>query len=59
MIIGINESKRLTKRISCKFKCKFFGRNHDSNQKWNNNKCQCECKIKKKRLNWESCYMYL
>ena len=33
MIKGINESKTLTKNISC-----------DCNQWWNSNKCRCECK---------------
>ena len=28
----------------CECKCKFDGRKCDSNQKWNNDKCQCECK---------------
>ena len=32
MIIGINESKTLTKHISCKFKCKFDGRKCNSDQ---------------------------
>ena len=27
----------------CKCKCKFDGRKCVSNQKWNNDKCQCEC----------------
>ena len=44
MIKGINESKTLTKHISCKYKCKFDGRKRNPNQKWNNNKCWCECK---------------
>ena len=44
MITGINESKTLTKHISCECKCKFDGRKCNSNQWWNNNKCQCECK---------------
>ena len=39
MITGINESKILTKHLSCKFKCKFDGRKCNSNQKWNNDKC--------------------
>ena len=42
MIIGINESKTLTKCISRK--CKFDGRKCDSNQKWNNNKYRSERK---------------
>ena len=28
----------------CECKCKFDGRKCVSNQKWNNDKCQCECK---------------
>ena len=44
MIAGINESKSLTKHISCKSKCKLYGRKCNSIQKWNNNKCQCDCK---------------
>ena len=39
MITGKNESKALTKDISCKCKCTFNGRNCNSNQKWNNDKC--------------------
>ena len=34
----------LTKYTPCKFKCKFYGRKCRSNQKWNDNKCRCECK---------------
>ena len=41
MITGINESKTLTKYISCKCKCNFDGRKCNSDQSWNNNKCQC------------------
>ena len=33
MITGINESKILTKHISCECKCKFDGRNSNSSQK--------------------------
>ena len=38
-ITGINESKTLTKHISCKCKCKLDQRKCNSNQWWNNNKC--------------------
>ena len=38
MIREINESKALTKRISCECKCKFNGRKC-SNKKGNNDKC--------------------
>ena len=44
MIIGINESKTLTKHISRECKCKFDETKCKSNQWWNNNKCRCECK---------------
>ena len=44
MITGINESKTLTKHISCECKCKFDGRKCNSYQLWNNDKCRCECK---------------
>ena len=43
-ITGINGSKTLTKHISCQCKCKFDGRKHNSDQWWNNDKCQSECK---------------
>ena len=43
MIAGINESKTLPKHISCECKCKFDGRKCSTNQKWNNDKCWCEC----------------
>ena len=46
IITGINESKILTKDVSCECKCKFDGRKCNLNQKWNNDKCQCECKKK-------------
>ena len=38
MITGINESKTLTKHISCECKCKFDGRKCNSDQWWNNDK---------------------
>ena len=45
MITGINESNELTKHTYI-WKCqwKFDGGKCNSNQKWNNGKCQCECK---------------
>ena len=39
-----NESKILAKDESCECKGKFDGRKYNSNQKWNNDKCQDECK---------------
>ena len=44
MITGINESKTLRKYILCEYKCKFDGRNWNSDQWWNNDKCWCESK---------------
>ena len=44
MITGINESKALTKHISCECKCKFDGTKCNSNQWWNNDKYRFECK---------------
>ena len=44
MITATNESKALTKHISSECKCKYDGRKFNSNQKWNKDKCRCECK---------------
>ena len=44
MITRINESKTLTKHISCEYQSKFDGRKCNSNQWWNKDKCQCEYK---------------
>ena len=44
MITRIHEAKTLIKHISCNYKCKFYSATCNSNQKWNNDKCQCECK---------------
>ena len=55
MITWINESITLTKYISCKCKCKFDGRKCNSYQKWNNDKCRCECK---KHHIWEKYYIW-
>ena len=44
IITGINESKTLTKHISCKCKCRLHARKCNSDQWWNNDKCRCECK---------------
>ena len=44
LITGINESKILTKHIPCECKCKFDSSICNSDRKWNNDKCWCECK---------------
>ena len=44
MITRINESKTLTRHISCECKCKFDGRKCSSNQWWNNNNIDANAK---------------
>ena len=44
MTTGTDESETLKKHISCECKCRFDGRNCNSDQWWNNDKCQCERK---------------
>ena len=44
MITGINESKTLTKHISCECKCRFDGGKCNSDQWCNNGKCRWEYK---------------
>ena len=34
----------VTKHVSCKCECNFDNKKCYSNQKWNNDKCLCECK---------------
>ena len=58
MITGINESKTLTKHISCECKCKFGSRRCNSNQTWNNSKCRCACINSKKHLVCEKDYVW-
>ena len=43
MITETNESKMLAKYISFECKSKLDGNKYTSNQKWNNDKCRCEC----------------
>ena len=49
-VITKNESKTLTKHISCKCKCKFDGRTCNANQKWKNKKCRYECNNQRKHV---------
>ena len=44
MITKIFEAKALVKHISCDCKCKFNRATCNSNQKWNKDIYQCECK---------------
>ena len=58
MIVGINESRILTKHISCECKCKFDGRKFNSNQKWNNDKYRYACKNPNKEKTFEKDYIW-
>ena len=56
MITNKFETKSITKHISCDCKCKFNSTTCNSNQKWNNRICQCECKNYrrcKKNYSWK------
>ena len=55
MITRINESKSLTSHTSCKCKCIFDRRKCNSDQWWNNDKCQYESK---KRHVYEKVYVW-
>ena len=44
MIINKNETKKMTKHISCNCKCKRNSTACNSNQKWSNKTCPCESK---------------
>ena len=44
MTTGTNESKMLTKYISCECKCNYDGRKCNSDQKWDNDKCHVSSK---------------
>ena len=44
MIAKSNQSDTLTKHIPCDFKCVSDGREFILNQKWNKDKCRCECR---------------
>ena len=44
MITNKNEAKAMTEYILCDCKCNFNSTTCNSNQKWNNKTCQCECK---------------
>lgn len=58
MITRIDELKRLSKHILWKFKCKFDCKKCDSNEKWNNNECQCEYKNPRKYHACEKNYIW-
>ena len=44
--------------MSCKYKCKPDRRKSNSNRKWNNDKCQYECKNPKEHNACEKGYIW-
>ena len=50
MITRVNDPKTLAKHISCEYKCIYYGKKCNSNQKWNSDKCQCACNKPNKRI---------
>ena len=50
MIAGLNESKTLTKDISCEFECKCDGRKCNSNQRWKSNQITINVNVSVKKL---------
>ena len=44
MITNKNEAKAMAEHVSFDCKCKFVCTVFNSNQKWNNKICKCECK---------------
>ena len=58
MTKGINESKTLTKHISCKCECKCDIIKYISNDKCNNDKFQCESKKPKEHNAFEKDYIW-
>ena len=44
IITNKNEGKTMTKYVSCHSKCRFNSTTCNSDQKWNHETCQCECK---------------
>ena len=49
MNTGLNESKTLTKHMSYECSCE-FDRACNASQKWNNDKCWCECEKHVKKI---------
>ena len=60
MITKVNQPKASRKHISCECQCRFDERKCNSDEWWENDKCQCEFKkrhVCEKRLYLESFYM--
>ena len=62
IITNKNEAKTIAKHVSCEYKCKFNSTTGNSNQQWNNETCQCECKNYcecKKDYSWNSKHVFV
>ena len=64
LIAGINESKTLKEHVSFKWEYTFHGKKCNSDPKWNNDKCRCECKNPKehdvcKKLYFELLHVFV
>ena len=44
MVTNQDEAKAMAEHVSCDCKCKFNSTIFNSNEKWNNKPCHCECK---------------
>ena len=44
LVSGINETRHTEWHETCKYKCRFNSSVCNNEQRWNNDKCRCECK---------------
>ena len=44
LVSGTNETRRIEWHEACKFKCRFEHSVCNNKQRWNDDKCKCECK---------------
>ena len=44
LVSGTNETRPIERHEACKFKCRFELSVCNNKQRWNDNKCKCECK---------------
>ena len=44
LLSGTNETRRIEKHVTCKCKCRFNCSVCNNKQRWNDDKCRCECK---------------
>ena len=44
LVSGTNETRRIEWHKTCKCKCRFYSSVCNNKQRWNDDKCRCECK---------------